>query len=309
MTTIPLCLMSDKNYVMPTTVMLKSLYLNKNQNTIYDIYIIADNMDDETISVFEKQSKDNFSVKVINIDNPYKNFENKNPNMSCTTFLKFEIPTLLEQYDKVLYLDTDTIVLKDLSELYNTDLKDTYSGVVRDFYLMKNKDHIALGLKNYFNAGVMLFNSKKIREDFPIDIFGKTYVENSDKLLHHDQDVFNILFNDNITILPPKYNWMVSNKYFFKNEITKFHNISKSDMKVKNLSIIHYTTGLKPWKYKYPAFNSIWHYYYKKAGFDLKKLNLKSGFVGMAYLHIRNSLNLSKIDPYIKRIINRKSTK
>ncbi len=59
---------------------------------------------------------------------------------------------------KVLYLDADTVVPGDLSELWRTDLDGCEFAAVRDYY-----GKIFLG-PGYFNAGVMLFDLDRIRE-------------------------------------------------------------------------------------------------------------------------------------------------
>lgn len=301
-TTIPIVLMADKNYVIPTSVMLGSLYLNKKPDTDYNITILADNMDEETTSIFESQSNSKFNIKVLNIDNPYKNYVNNNPNMSCTTFLKFEIPSILKDFEKVIYIDTDTIILQDLSELYSIDLKETYAGVVLDYYLMKNNDHKALGLNNYFNAGVMLLNNKKIREDFDKSIFGETYIQNDERFMHHDQDVFNYIFKDNITIIPSKYNFMVANCYYQQNVIRKFYNVIENDSPV----IIHYTSRLKPWKYKNVLYGKEWLYYKSESIVKNEILNLKQCTLLKIYFYLRGKLNLDFIDKKIKEIVRTK---
>lgn len=302
MITVPICLMADEKYIVPTTVMLSSLFENKNEDTKYSIYILADNMDENTISFFENQTKLNFEIKVVPIDNPYKNYKNSNPNMSCTTFLKFKIPFIFKQYEKILYLDVDTIILKDLSQLYNIDINSYYVAMVEDFHLVKYNEHKRLLLDNYYNAGVMLFNSEQIRQDFNIDIFGETYINNSDIFLHHDQDVFNVLFKNNIKTLPATYNWMVSNSYFWKRDVLNFYKLSNNKIKLNNISILHYTTGLKPWKYKFAPYNHIWQKQYIKDKNNLPTLDFKSDIIAIIYLYLRDHFNLKKIDPFIKKI-------
>jgi len=51
--------------------------------------------------------------------------------------------------DKYIYLDTDTVINRDLSILYNIDIEDYELGVVRDAFRIN---------KQYFNSGVMLVN-------------------------------------------------------------------------------------------------------------------------------------------------------
>jgi lipopolysaccharide biosynthesis glycosyltransferase len=59
--------------------------------------------------------------------------------------------------DKALYLDCDTIVMKDLSLLYSQELGEAYFGWVRDAYGR------FLISPNYCNTGVLLMNMAAIR--------------------------------------------------------------------------------------------------------------------------------------------------
>jgi lipopolysaccharide biosynthesis glycosyltransferase len=77
-----------------------------------------------------------------------------------SAFLKFEIPQIFNESNRVLYLDVDTLVTGDLSELFERDFGPVAFGMVEDFYSgirpnlqfrTENK------IKTYFHAGVVLF--------------------------------------------------------------------------------------------------------------------------------------------------------
>ena len=150
-----IALMTDNNYVMPTEVLLKSMYENKKQETIYKIFILCDSLkNNNMVEKLREMTQENFYVETIKVDNPCKNFiNNSNPLMTNTTFLKFEIASILKNYDKILYIDVDTIVLQDLLELYNIDLKNTYAGVVKDYHVSYFYDsENFIDINDYFNA-------------------------------------------------------------------------------------------------------------------------------------------------------------
>ena len=86
-------------------------------------------------------------------------FEGTHPHVSSTDFFKFDLPDVLSDWDKVLYIDTDMIIQGDLSQLFNTDLGEAYIAAVKDMAGMAlESHHNRLGLGNYFNAGMMLMN-------------------------------------------------------------------------------------------------------------------------------------------------------
>ena len=74
------------------------------------------------------------------------------------------IHKLVTNYDKIIYCDVDTVIIKDLSPLFNLGINNYCIAGVKE-----NRDSAyckMLKIKNntYFNAGVLLMNLKKIRE-------------------------------------------------------------------------------------------------------------------------------------------------
>lgn len=92
--------------------------------------------------------------------------EYKNDMTKITIGKRFTPYALLRLYsencsllpDKILYLDTDTLAIKNIAELYNTDIENYEIAGSRDYFgrFFKNK--------NYLNSGVMLMNLQKIRQ-------------------------------------------------------------------------------------------------------------------------------------------------
>ena len=149
MNEVVIAYITDDNYVMPTIVSITSAIMNKNESSIYKILIIGVSINNENKkSRFIKNNKSNkiieeFISKNINDKiyieilhfNQYYNFDNIN-YITSTAIFKFDIANILLDYDKVLYLDCDTIILKDLTELFEINLNDYYAAVVKDYYVM-----------------------------------------------------------------------------------------------------------------------------------------------------------------------------
>ena len=76
-------------------------------------------------------------------------------------YYKLFIPLLFPYIERMIHLDGDTIVFKDLWEMFNLPFNDNYFLAQRTVIgAFKDK-----GLKkNPINVGVMLINIKKIRE-------------------------------------------------------------------------------------------------------------------------------------------------
>lgn len=60
-------------------------------------------------------------------------------HFSESTYYRFLIPKLFKEYKKLIYIDADTIALKDLKEFYAIDLDDKFLGVVRDTEISAQK--------------------------------------------------------------------------------------------------------------------------------------------------------------------------
>lgn len=274
MKTIPIALITDNYYVMPTTVLLTSLKNTKNKNSVYKIYIISEWLKEETANIFHSFSSDDFSIEIIYAKNELKNTKTKFTFKSKNSYLKFEIPHLLKDYDKILYLDTDIIVCQDLRKLYSTDLKNAYAGVIEDYFIKKyrKKKLKALNLKNYFNSGIILFNAEIFREQ-NLNYFLKLFCERYGNVSEfRDQDAFNVVFRNRIKLLSPKYNWLSiyelqKNKIFILKFLDKF--IIKS-----NKAIIHYAgKNFKPWEYNNVPLQERFLTYYNQSAYKDIPLN------------------------------------
>lgn len=142
--------------------------------------------------------------------------------------------------DKAIYLDCDTIVRHDISELYNTPVK-LIAGVKDANYIRQAKKN---NLKTiYINSGVLLMNLKALREM-------KNYFKRLEKVINggynlslYDQDLINIAFQGKIELLPAK--WNVCAKIY--NEQYTKQDLIERDNARKDPAIIHWAGINKPW--------------------------------------------------------------
>ncbi len=182
-------------------------------------------------------------------DVPLKTVDNS--YISVETYFRLALSELLpDSLDRILYLDTDIIVNKDIDSFYRQSLGKDTAAVVCDDYGRKllrkrrkkreqaDKDLGFDAGQRYFNAGVILMNLEYIRVHLPFEVFMEFVREHNDQLLYHDQDVLNatmkghLIYEDyNIYNCRPFYYWYSR----------------KSERKIcENAAIIHY--GEKPWQ-------------------------------------------------------------
>ena len=173
--------------------------------------------------------------------------------VSAAALLKFDLADILTGLDRVLYLDSDILILEDLRELFWTDLTDVYAAVVRDMAgTLGESHHKKMGHDDYFNSGVMLLNLKRMREHkIPQALLENKIHEKWHSFM--DQDVFNDTFAQEVRFLPPKYNLMASNLKiggFTADQFAGFYRlpVDEAEEIIEHPHILHMTNYIKPWK-------------------------------------------------------------
>jgi lipopolysaccharide biosynthesis glycosyltransferase len=181
--------------------------------------------------------------------------------------IKFALPNLFPELNKILYLDSDILVEKDLSELYKTNLDGIYVAAVADMAGMVEESlHLRLGLEKYLNSGMMLLNLEKMREENISDKLLDAKLNDKIKQFM-DQDAFNQVFAGNVKWLSSTFNLMKPNlECYSLEEIAKFyeHTISKMEEIMKTPHINHLTNILKPWKTSEATEFEHWYFYFQQ---------------------------------------------
>ena len=140
-------------------------------------------------------------VECINVSDQ-KYFKPDGPNMkspfSYMALMRAALPKVFPDLDTILSLDVDTIVDKDISDIWDLPLGDQYY-----FAATPEVKRSENGLV-YTNAGVTLFNLKKLRDDGKVDEV--IDVLNTAYFRWVDQDVLNYLCQGRIYEMPSDYN-------------------------------------------------------------------------------------------------------
>lgn len=180
-----------------------------------------------------------------------------------------------EEVERVLYLDSDTIVNGSLEELMSIDLEGYCLAGVRDVSEKDQKKALKMDADAYYvNSGVLVINikewrAKKIREKL-VD-FMNTYPE---KLLTPDQDAINAVCAHMVRILPPKYNfgWMINERslqYDFQGTFPYSNEelLATIQNAYAQVVIFHYFGPLKPWRKGecVGGFEKTFLHYYKRS--------------------------------------------
>jgi lipopolysaccharide biosynthesis glycosyltransferase len=278
LTKVPVVFICDGHYVIPTAVAVTSLICNKKPDTYYDIYIITADLPETEMAKFYEFKGNKTDIHLIK--GSLKKFEGlyKYGHVSHATYLKFELPDLIPDQDKVLYLDSDIIIQKDLTDLFTINIEDYYAGAAKDIKQIENH----LNIKNYFNSGVMLLNLKLMRENNASAAL-LNIRKSLTKLKFMDQDSYNILFDQKVKFLPLIYNCfyilLLKNKdKYTPGYINECFGTNYSSLKnIKRDSyIIHLAGDDKPWIYSDNILGHEWDEYFRKSPFKFHKLKRKS---------------------------------
>lgn len=260
----PIVFATDTNYLAPTYVAINSLLRNINSETDIELFILGSKISDINKQRFYDLSPNITFLEtslMYNIRSAHLSEELS--YISIATYYRFLIPELLSEYDSCLYLDSDIIIRGDITPLLKLPIEDyTIIGAKNhfsqdydiNFYKARCFDCSIPNLDQYVNAGVLLMNLKKLREN---DLY-KELIEDAvhNVYPYNDQDVLNKYCYGSIGIIGAKYNFMAQ-------YLKDIHNASialneNAAIAADNCIIVHYATKNKPWAYRGYLMANLW---------------------------------------------------
>ena len=255
----------NKKYVKLVNILLNSIQLS-NKDTKFDVYILHRELDIEDKNIIESGLDLNkFNIKMIKIDEEeVKNFPQYQKRYPKEIYFRlFATKYLPENIDKILYLDSDTLVINKLDELYNMDFEGNfYIATTHVKKILRKINEVRLRIDDdvpYINTGVLLINLKELRK---IDVQKEVceFVENnSKKLMLPDQDIITALYGNKIKIVDAL-------KYNLGDRDLNLYNLNhiKNPIGLKwvkeNTVIIHYYGRNKPWNKNYRGKLGVFYY-------------------------------------------------
>ncbi|MCM3029812.1 glycosyltransferase family 8 protein [Niallia sp. MER 6] len=282
---------ANNKYIQPLAVMLYSLVENSSVERI-NIYIIDSNLTEENKKKLNKTFEKLLHVKInylIVDDNDFLEFPISR-HITKEAYYRLVIPELLKNHeiDKIIYLDCDLLVLKDLNELISIDLENNALGAVRD--LGGYDRYIELGMlnpKQYFNSGVMVLNLKYWRENLITEKVIEYIRNNKEKLTYHDQDALNAVLHNSSKLVDIK--WNVQSSMFTRNIPDDLSTNIKEAL--SSPGIIHFTGYYKPWllESNHPYKKFYYEYLSKTAWKGYKPKITLLGFLKKIKAFIKNN--------------------
>ena len=202
---------------------MASIFENTSTNVIVHIFhdntLTADNHDkfNEIAKKYNQQVKF-YNVEVLAADR-INNIKKSLPHLlmsrySIATIYRLLIPEILDNINKIIYLDADIIVNLDIDKLWSVDIKDYPLAAVPEVsvcinwskdeskYLLKNN---LVSDKDYFNAGVLILNIEYFRKNEDEINEGYKFICQHPQCLFFDQDLLNYCFSNKYIKLEPQF--------------------------------------------------------------------------------------------------------
>lgn len=259
--TIPTLFCINANYTQHAAVCIVSL-LENNRDYFFDIVIVTT----EPLGPQEDKLRrtvgpySNCRTKVALLNAVTQHLPVKAQHYTTDTYSRLWVAALFpETTGKVLYLDSDMVVVGPIGELWQTDLGDHVLGAVTipgsnrcPFFDIPER-------YGYFQSGVLLINLVKWRRDHIHDRLVDWIGVNGAKIVDADQDVLNACLYGQRLSLP--FRWNVIAPFYFD-----YHPLGISDEEraavQRDARIIHYNGPSKPWHYlsRHPRRADYWKY-------------------------------------------------
>lgn len=245
---------TNKNYIIPLAVTIRSLVEHANNENQYDLYVATDlsAMDPESITKIKSMAQTNVSIEFVDsktIDprlNP--NSRDSFKHISLDTFSRFYIDQLIPADTYVLYLDVDILIKDDIAKIFQESVPAEFSiSCVR-----VGSDHI--------NCGMILFNVKNMVEKG----YFNQLIEYAIRKKVDDETAVNLVIpNKEVNNLQNRWNCAPSSlsrlnwNPEIKSDLWSSHPNQDFARQLtaafQNPGIIHFLGAQKPWNYRMRA--------------------------------------------------------
>ncbi len=267
---VPIFYACDDAFVKFTIISIRSMLENASPDRFYRFHILITDVSERSRRVAKELERENAEIIFEDVTSYLTAIEKKLPlrdYYSKTTYYRLFIADMFPQYDKAIYIDSDTVVLGDISELYDTDLKDNYVGAVTervmtdiDVYGRYVEQVLGIDRYAYFNAGLLLLNCKQFRKNDLLKKFGDL-LSVYNFAVTQDEDYLNLMCKDRVLHLDRKWNTEI---------------LPQFEIDPAKVAIFHYIMVSKPWHYPDCRFGEYFWKYAEKTEFyqELREASL-----------------------------------
>ncbi len=271
---VPVFFACDKHFLPYFSVTLSSLLAHSSLENNYDLLLLHTDIPREKQELLKSAIRDRKHVSLRFVDVGPLMVRRRIAqsrvleHVNLTTFYRLAVDTLFPAYQKILWLDSDLVIKRDVAELFELDMGDALVAAVRDpdfagaycGALPEVRAYAQEDIKlenplDYFQAGVILFNLDAFRATFaPGELLSAAEER---KYLYMDQDLLNIKCAGRVRWLDMRWNVLFDNGGFRVRDVIAraprelYHTYLESR---RAPYIIHFAGDQKPWLDPYGDF-------------------------------------------------------
>jgi lipopolysaccharide biosynthesis glycosyltransferase len=280
-------------------VMATSLLVNANPERPYRLHVFHQGTEAGDLAMIKSLTRKNFEIvlhdEAAALANPVSPDSGRRISRE-----KLRLGELLPDLKRVLYLDTDLIVLGDVAEIFDMELGAAPMAAAIDAHFQRNvrrkdrsmpaqiyqggfADYLTevVGLPRelhgrYFNSGVMLLDLDQMRARDTAGEARKVYANMTRPFISRDQCLFNRMFARERADLDPRWNALVP--------VSRLKlrmaggELSRVQLKALDSAAILHFAGHKPWAHHIRPKAGLWWAYALASPFRANMLaNFREG--------------------------------
>ncbi len=252
---IPVIYAVNDCYAPIAAASIRSLIRCATLHRYYSVYIMHTGLEQLHLDRLSSMETENVKISFFNASELMRAAWPSNSRFGPEIYLRLYAPMIFAQYPKLVYLDADTIVLRDVADLYDTPLNSAPLGACWSFatpfmdgYVRRT---VGLAPEEYFNSGVLLLDSERFETEM-LRQRCQQILREQPRLFCFDQDALNLALRGAFCRLPDKWNVQ------WTNHLHPVHDISERPSREQSARIraaelspylIHYSSDFKPWAY------------------------------------------------------------
>lgn len=269
-------------YIPQTGISIISLCENNKNSESINIYFIGKDVSPDNISILQSITEGYGRHFIyINFDKIAYDLNISAIGRHIETIYTKVFFTRIEGLDKIIYLDSDTVIDGSLESLWNDDISDVYMGAVQTFSKIKKQ----LGMDEctpFFNDGMAIVNVDYCRKHNLTEKVLKVIAEYNGNPPTLSEGALNKVCQGHVKFISLKWNCMAGILYFGRLNM-KYLSSMLNQYTIKDLEescsspvVIHYLTAFynRPWfaPCSHPFKEKYYHYQSKSPWKDVKPL-------------------------------------
>lgn len=257
----------DRQYILPAATMLRSIDAHLRSGLRFRVLVLnADLEASHREELRELVRSERLDIEFLSVAGDYSDLPVER-HIKTATYYRLLIASLCRELDRVLFLDADLIVMRDVVELFEMDLGPFAVAAVQDLFNPKVSSPRALpGFASaygvdpsakYFNSGVMIIQMARWRERDVEHRALEFLRRHRQHVGYWEQDALNAVLIDAWLALDRRWN------VFPLTEILrgpKTHALLEDSLPLEEALaleadpfILHFVGGQKPWNPAFPS--------------------------------------------------------